>query len=189
MASAMKQLWNKDSNDYQSSAKVVDGNLILSLPDAINPVVWRMELGSVKASALEVRGAEDGTFLLILKTPKGEVHEIAPFAARDMAVHALMRVSTALQNAEGKIAPAGTHNVQPASIPQEKSRTSRKWLIALGFVLLIIFLMAWGGSKVHVTDPNGNPEATLQTEPSDGETGAEAPNGVPMSADEMLKGF
>ena len=40
---------------YTSSAKIVDGILVLSLPDAIHPVVWQMELGQSKSSALEIR--------------------------------------------------------------------------------------------------------------------------------------
>ena len=73
MKKDMTMLWKKTNTDFESSAKVVDGNLILSLPDAINPVVWRMELGSVKASAMEVKkDAADGTFTLSQKLRKGK---------------------------------------------------------------------------------------------------------------------
>ena len=43
--------------NYQSSARVVDGKLILSFPHALTPVVWQMDLSQTKASALEVQGS------------------------------------------------------------------------------------------------------------------------------------
>ena len=126
----------KKWGQYESTAKVVDGNLILNLPDAINPVIWRMELGNVKASALEVR-ANDNLFLLALKTPKGEVHDIAPFENRDRAVYALMQVSHALGKAEGKMTPPPATIMQAAqpvyagSAPATSSGNGYKWLAAL----------------------------------------------------------
>ena len=55
------------------SAKIVDGILILSLPDALRPVVWQMELSQSRTSALEVREHEDGTYHLTLKPPRQDV--------------------------------------------------------------------------------------------------------------------
>lgn len=94
---------------YSSSAKIVDGTLILSLPDAVSPVVWRMDLGQAKASALEIREKKNGTFMLTLKTPKGDVNEIAPFDERARALRALMAVSRAMEQAHGQ-----TIRFQPA---------------------------------------------------------------------------
>lgn len=183
MANAMLKILNKSCCEYKSSAKVVDGNLILSLPNAVNPIVWRMELGSVKASALEVREGTNGQSLLILKTAKGEAHEIAPFTSRDQAVHALMRVSAALQSAEGQIASSSA----PAAPHLEKERgSSKKWLIALGVVLLLIFLMAWVGSNSSSVQTGG---ADLATEQMPSGATDDSTSGVPQSADQMLRGF
>lgn len=181
----MLKILNRCNDECRSSAKVVDGNLILSLPNAINPIVWRMELGSVKASALEVREGANGQFILTLKTPKGDVHEIAPFAARDVAVHALMRVSAALQSAEGRIAqPSQTASVQPAPAFHKEGGSSKKWLIALGLILLFIFFIAWiGGSAPVRTSGDNNFTAGQNPSPDN------SLNGVPQSADEMLRGF
>ncbi len=184
----MNNLWKKTSGEYESSAKVVDGNLILSLPDAINPIVWRMELGSVKTSALEVRPqSSDGTFMLALKTPKGEIHEIAPFASKDNAVRALMRVTAAMQNAHGKISPvAATVSPQtaaPRPISEKDGSSVIKWLLTLGGVLIVIFMFAFlsslapqqvGGEEETATTITGQPDAE---------------SGVPQSAEQMLRGF
>lgn len=191
----MTMPWKKTADEFESSAKVVDGNLILSLPDAINPVVWRMELGSVKASALEVRpAAADGSHMLCLKTPKGEMHEIAPFQSREQAVRALMCVSAALQGAQGKIAPitvlptaAIPHSAVPAADQTDKSSGSAiKWLLTLGGVLIVISLFAYLSSiapRSSETVGSGEPTATSVTGESD--TGS----GVPQSADQVLRGI
>ena len=49
----------KKQEETSASANVVDGKLILSLPEAENPVVWQMDLSSAKASALEVKKDEE----------------------------------------------------------------------------------------------------------------------------------
>jgi hypothetical protein len=184
----MNSLWKKSTNDYESSAKVVDGNLILSLPDAINPVVWRMELGSVKASALEVKQqSTDGTFLLSLKTPKGEVHDIAPFQTREHAVRALMRVSAALQGAHGKIVPVAAPSAQGATTiintTEKDGGSTLKWLLMLGGVLLVIFLFAFLSAV-----SSRNADVT-----SAGQPAIDAPvdeqSGTPQSADDLLRGY
>lgn len=184
----MTALWKKTNEAYESSAKVVDGNLIISLPDALNPVVWRMELGSVKASALEVRPhANDGTFILSLKTPKGEVHDVAPFDSRERALQALMRVSNALQSASGKMtAPsfvtAGVSTAQELpSRPALVGPASFKWLFALAGVIIVIFLFAQLSNMAQ--QRAGEQPATNVT----GDPASEI--GVPRSADDELRGF
>lgn len=173
--------WKKCTNTYESSAKVVEGNLILSLPDAVNPIVWRMELGNVKASALEVRaGTADGLFVLSLKTPKGESHDVAPFDSREKAVHALMCVSNAMQNAErGLSAPLPGYAAMPDGGKKQKMGIW-KWLLVLVGVLLIIFLFSYLG---NVAPRTGDVSAVSGPGESEGESG------IPQSADEMLKGF
>ncbi len=183
----MTNIWKKAANDYISSAKVVDGNLILSLPDAINPIVWRMELGSVKASALEVRPHSDGSFMLFLKTPRGETHDIAPYTSKEQAVRALMNVSSALQNAHGKIAPPSNANtVQDVpSKPVFERAGLTKWLVAVGGILLVIFLFAYMNAQAprHASVATEQMGTTTDGSPSNAESG------VPQSADQLLKGF
>ena len=195
----MNAIWKKTNDTYESSAKVVDGNLIISLPDALNPVVWRMELGSVKASALEVRPhANDGTFLLSLKTPKGDVHDIAPFTSRELAVRALMRVSNALQGASGRISPPSFVSPGASTAQEMPSRpalyggsgsSAAKWIIALVGVVVVIFLFAQMSSTakqyaVTTSNTGGSQPATSTA------TGAPTgESGVAQSADDMLRGF
>lgn len=97
-----------------SGARVVDGKLILSFPDAIKPVLWQMDIVSAKASALEVETLQGGQAALMLKTPKGEQTTVAVFESREAALSALMTVGAALGCAHGQIRGAQA-SVFPAS--------------------------------------------------------------------------
>lgn len=185
MKNAIKSLTS--SRKHGASASVVDGKLILSLPHAITPVVWQMDLDHAKASALEVReGQQAGIFTLTLKTPRGEAVDIAPFQTRDQAIDGLMAAANALKNAQGQIRPVNTninHASSQTNMAGQQPRPRHQWLSALlGVLLLFTLLGVWSAMTPPApmgTDPGDAPPATnlQQTEP-----------GVPLSADEFLKG-
>ncbi len=189
----IKNILNSDQNTLKSTATVVDGNLILSLPGAINPIVWKMELGSVKSSALEVRQTQDGNYMLLLKTTKGDAHDIAPFAQKDCAVKALMAVSNALGAANGKIAPSANQNMAQSQgadtasgFLKKPDQNSLKWVLALAGVLCVIFLFALLSKSSPKFDDGAMMGSATQSQ-SVIETSNEG--GVPQSADDLLKGF
>lgn len=126
----MRQMFRKMKEDIApvgpaASARVVDGKLILSFPDAVKPVLWQMDLVSAKASALEVdqlsgeagAGGQGGQAALILKTPKGEQTTIAVFESRDAALSALMTVGAALGCAQGRIRGAAQMSSGGGALP------------------------------------------------------------------------
>ena len=116
----MKRMIESITGNYSASASVVDGTLILSLPDALTPVIWRLELGQARASAMEVRDREDGSFVLLLKTPRGDVNDIAAFSSRGRAVAALMTISRAMEQAHGQIRPPAANDgdsYNPSRLP------------------------------------------------------------------------
>ncbi len=172
---------------FSSSAKVIDGTLILTLPDAVTPVVWQMQLGQTKSSALEVREQNDGTWLLVLKTPRMDVMSIAPFATKDRAVRALLAVSRAMEKAHGQIGPyAGNASYPvPAVIPSctRGGILCRilKWIFRAAviviamFLLLVIFLWA---TRSGSTPATSTAAVTQQAAPPVA--------GAPMSADDFL---
>jgi len=180
----------KKKQQSSASARVVDGKLILSLPDASTPVVWQMDLTQTKASALEVRHNQDKTvFTLTLKTPKGETLDIAPFDSREFAVEGLMAASFALENAHGQIRdfPAECANDQPRTRyigSKPKSGAGKKWLIAFGALFaLFILLNIW--TAVTPIRPMNQDQMMAQY----GGVQTIAPQertGVAVSADEFL---
>lgn len=167
-----------------SSARVVDGKLILSYPEALTPIVWQMDLAQAKASALEVRESPKGVSL-ILKTAKGETTEIAPFATKEEAVAALMAAARALETAHGQIRGAGAANEAggaPYAAPAKRSR----WTAGiLGVLLILVLMVIWVSLAPR---PPMSVDASGAPVPSSRPGGAPAQeeNGVPLSADEVL---
>jgi hypothetical protein len=200
---------NIDIKDcYVSNARVVDGTLILSLPTAINPTVWRLELGNVRASALEVRKQDNGEFLLILKTPKNDIHDIAPFDSQEKAVDALMAASHAMENAHGQINPelyanvannTGTKHTSgkkkrialPAIYEKPEKPTREKWasgIVAIILIVVMVSLLINFGPKTPSSVPSRadaiNP--TANDVMATGRNGS-GTSGVAISADDFLK--
>lgn len=191
----MKRMLENMTGNYSATASVVDGTLILSLPDALTPVVWRLDLGHAKASALEVRDHEDGSFTLLLKTPRGDVNEIARFATRGRAITALMSVTHAMEQSHGQFRPAAyggePYNAAHLPVPVLRKRgkahaaansnsNGKGWLGGLVALALIILL---GGIILNMGPKQVASTAALN--PAAGTPPSQAA-GVPVSADDFL---
>lgn len=195
----MKRMIENMTGNYTASASVVDGTLILSLPDAITPIVWRLDLGHAKASALEVREADNATFILALKTPRGEVNEIAKFTSRGRAVAALMSVTRAMEQAHGQIKPAANdgESYNPTHLPVPV-RTRRAKAHApqhghgrglLGGVVALLLIVGLGAVLLNMGPKQVT--ALSAASPAAGNAAAQgsAPQaaGIAVSADDFLK--
>jgi hypothetical protein len=179
------------TGNYSSSARVVDGTLIISLPQALTPIVWRMELGHVRSSALEVRQLENNTFMLVLKTPRGDVNNIAPFDSRGRAVQALMAVSRAMEQAHGQITPPAANNtassagvtnlpaIRPTARPATKGRFATS-IVATVLLLGLVAVFLNMGSRNNSAMTNGHESAAAS------HSAAAPQTGVPLSADDFL---
>lgn len=171
--------------DIAPSASVVDNTLILSLPDAVTPVVWRLDLGQTKASALEVREKE-GLYMLILKTPRGDVNEIAPYDNKQDAVRALMAVGHAMERAENPKAPANDSRTLPAIVGEPRRRRGflGKSLSALAAIVVIALVM----TLIMNIGPRRAGMPSAETASGDSEAAiAPATGGEPVSADAFLQ--
>ncbi len=163
------------------SAKIVDGILVLTLPDALRPVVWQMELGQTKTSAVEVREQNDGTFVLMLKTNRQDVQEIAPYASRELAVRALLTLSRAMEGGQGRLRSANNNlnpNHLPALIPQTEEGRSKAGRMVAGVLILLALVFLF-------TRMTPSPTTSF---PSDSAPAAAAPAkiGQPQSAEDYL---
>ena len=198
--------------DFVPKAKVVDGVLILSLPDADSPVVWRMELGKTKASAIEVRAENDNgetVHALIVKTPQSDVYKIGTYTDKTNATRALLALTEAMNNAQGQLRPA-----LPAVISSGDGRNmsqkrgilgwifqTLKWLFALVCLLSFLYLASIIGPVVlkgigqnlqqNVTTSQTETEAQNKPQSAQKAPAASAPtpkikSGAPVSADDFL---
>lgn len=186
MALSLKKI----TGGFTASAKVVDGSLILSLPDAVTPVVWRMELVHAKASAIEVREQDGGTYMLTLKTPKGDVNDIAAYTSRAKAVEALIAVSDAMENAHGQMAPAPMATVASDASPAQRTTRKQKGsspagsiltgIIGLALVIMLIgLLMKLNPMPTGIAPANADMTGIAAEGPSTA--------GQAMSADDFLR--
>jgi hypothetical protein len=179
MRHALKSL---TSSNNQSSARVVDGKLVLSFPHAITPVVWQMDLTQAKASALEVHENKDsGVSTLVLKTPGGSNTDIAPFEKKSQAVEALMAISRALENAQGQIRSGTTPYETVGTVHHHPRRgfTPGKWVAAvLALFMLLILINIWG-SNLPRSPSSVTQDTSIAQDPA-------SQAGVPMSADDFL---
>lgn len=188
-----------------SSARVVDGKLILSFPDAVKPILWQMDLVPARASALEIEALQGGQAALMLKTPKGEQTVIAIFKNSEAALTALMTVSAALGDAHGQIragqpvlasAAGGIYGGAEPSPPRTMFAASSsasgphgalRWAAGLaGIVLLAVLLnMLWTLSPRPPSSVPSSGNAPTPQLPLSGAPSTDAV-GVPLSADDVL---
>ncbi len=180
----MKWLENL-TGGYSSSAKVVNDTLVLSLPDAKSPVVWRMELAEIKEAAFELQ-QKDTDYLLVMKTPKGASREIAPFDNRAKALKALMSTSQAMEHAETLSRSNDDGNAVFVSQGSRKERSGQALAGIIGIIILggLLFLLTQIGPNTPQYAASGGLAAT-------GSSTGSAPNsagspGVPVSADDFL---
>lgn len=178
----------KQNQPLVSTASVVDGKIILSLPDAYTPVVWQMDLQEAKSSALEVReDPKTNRFTLSLKNQKGEGLDIASYEDRSCAVKALMAASQALETGHGKIRPqlvqsvnhnnssGSNNNMAPPSF--QKGQDNKAGAV-LATLMIIMLVLAWTFSI-----PKSS-ETMLRSAKTP--SGASGETGVPVSADDFL---
>lgn len=176
-----------------STAKVVDGRLVLSLTDAQKPVVWQFDLSVAKSSAIELRETNGGDTTLVLKTATQDAHDIATYDSHEKAVRALMAISRAMERAQGQMhAPqAGTYP-PPAVIPAGHMNWKSIILKAISNIimtLVILFLIFIG--IIWFASPANNQVAPT----NDTQFGMDAPaaptapgmtSGTGQSADDFL---
>lgn len=184
----LKQVLQKKE---RSQAYVVDGKLVLSLTGSINPIVWQMDLGTTKASALEIVEEKGGkSYTLMLKPLKGETFAIAPFHSKADALEALKAASAAMASAQGKIRsasePGENGNTKAYSAPPRKAR--KHWIISVLIIAAIVFLIGYIG-MLTPRAPQGI-QGGAQISPVAGGAAPQgnAAAGVPMSADAYLRG-
>ncbi len=175
-----------------SSVKIVDGKIILSLPNAKMPVVWQMDIEKAQSAAFTIQeDKKKKNYALLLKKQDGEIDEIAVFDSKESAVEVLMETSEALQNAQGQIKGATMVSANPAnsnnggmasSSKSSKEEGGDKLGAFLAVSLVIVLILIW-------TVSSSVPEKISEvggTSVAGGNVDARQSAGVPVSADDFL---
>ncbi|MBK6895984.1 MAG: hypothetical protein IPH06_05275 [Alphaproteobacteria bacterium] len=183
----------KQNHPLTSNATVVDGKLILSLPDACSPVVWQMDFEEYRSSALEVReDLKNNRFTLCLKNQKNEAIDIACYEDRHSAVNALMAASQALETGHGKIRPqlihgsnnnhsyiaSGSNGIGTPNSSQMSNSGNSKAGVVLAGLMIIILVLAWTLSIPKSSD--------MMIRSAKISPGSNSETGVAQSADDFL---
>lgn len=171
-----------------SSISIVDGKLILSLPNAESPVVWQMDLRTAQSSAFTIEeNKKNNAYALNIKHQDGNIEEIALFNKKDTAVDILMETSTVMQNAHGKIhqdtvaiAPATVAATAAIATPEKRSD---KLGAVLAILLSLILLFIW---IVSASVPQRLKDGFASNTQSQQATSARSSSGVAVSADDFL---
>jgi|GEM_PF-3628886 len=121
-----------------SSAHVSENKLILSLPDAMTPVMWVLDLEESKTILLKVSAADNNMFVLQkinrsgTKEGNGNVEDIAYYNSKGKAVRALNRTTDALN--------------KQSCVGRNRTISGCIWYwvkMALAFLVLMTLLVYW----------------------------------------------
>lgn len=185
----------RQKQEITSSAEVVDKHLILSLPNAVEPIIWRMSLDKIGTASFEIKHVKaSDTYKLTLKPAKGAAETIAPFDNKEDALTALMNASDALLKPEQSNPAPANIEVQPyiqtqagvQPVQMQKAR-SYKWLYLFLGLLVVIGLYSYMTSLTPITDKNFGAQTGTTTAGTPNPAAAET--GVPLSADDFLSGM
>ena len=169
-----------------SSVKVVDGKLILSLPDALEPVVWQMDLEQAQSAAFTVKeDKKSKSFKLVFKAEGGKTEEIAPFADKQSAMDVLMETSEALQNAQGQIRTAASTSEATAKMGAFGTEKGDKLGAVLAVALIIFLVLSWIIFS-SVPEKLADTKRELGTYGTSASSTSRDSSGVPVSADDFL---
>lgn len=174
------------STTKKPAANVVDGHLVLSLPHAVKPVIWRMGLDKIGTATFETAEDEKNKVTnLVLKPKKGSSEIIASFHTQDEALDILILTSDAMQG-------SGSHNTNKQHSPLPHTNSDRtegkKWGLALLATLCVLGLYYYMTTLIPTATIVGE-TAIGATPTATGTTAPKNATGVPVSADDFLSDF
>lgn len=174
------------SGTEKSSARVADGRLILSLPDAETPVIWVMDLDEASTAIIRLEGDKQGNSILKKYGSKGAAETVAVYRDRRYASRALVQASKALEKARGSRVRVGP-NAQPVIIrPASKITTIFTGFLYIWFAFFLLSNLASyitaKSSALGTTTINNQADIAANPDGSDMDA-----TGVPLPANDFLK--
>lgn len=175
------------------TARVVGKDIIISLPDAMKPSVWKTNLEEVKSASFEVE-QENALYVLVMKDKAGQEKRevINSYEKRDAAVNALNIISKALLSAPTVY--ASTQGI--ASVEEKPLGFFKSFIIFLALFFIFYFIAGMFVNKSSDEDMTPAQEVQLgkkneqqdRNQPEKTRRSSPVKEGVPLSADELLGG-
>jgi hypothetical protein len=167
-------LFNKKS----IKVKLVGTDLVAAFDSAEPALVWKFDLARNHSFTVALQG-EEGDWELGVTSPKGDFYPVAHFLAREDAEEAL-------------------HKIHKVLVKKQRSKYVGCLTLFVGFIVLLLILIFVGGSLIQrvllpISQTMSLPDmgesfssvSPFTNAPSSAPP--EIPNGVPLSADDVLK--
>ncbi len=192
-------LWGFLTGRYGPSAKVTDGRLVLSLPDAETPAVWIMDLNDAATSVMRLENDKQGFYVIKKHSGKAVAETVAVYRDRKAGERALVKATHALEKAR-ELGLRKALDGRPVII-RPASRLARAFNV---FLFIWFVLHITGGDtmlyKIFFTSRLDDRAAAIgaieraqeEAQQPQQQAAPAAPvtaktTGVPMSADDFLK--
>jgi len=170
----------KNKSNSKMTATVADDHLVLSFPNAVEPIVWRKSLDKIGSATFEVKQeAKKKNYNLTLKKTKTTSEIIASFETKEEAINALNGASDALHGRSKK----SNSNQSPES-GEGSSNEAKKWIFALLAAAVVVGLYYYMTTLIPAI-PQEIGGGNTQAATSQGPVTPDA-TGVPVSADDFL---
>jgi len=183
---------------YGPSAKVTDGRLVLSLPDAETPALWIMDLNDAATSVMRLENDKQGFFVIKKHSGKAVAETVAVYRDRKAGERALVKATYALEKARD-LGVRKAIDGRPVII-RPASRLARAFNI---FLFIWFVLHITGGDTMMYNlfftsrlDQRAAAIGAVERAQADAQPQQQAApaapvtaksTGVPMSADDFLK--
>lgn len=169
------------------TAKISDNKIVLSLPDAMTPVVWVMDVHETGTFVMKIDQNENGQYILQKISENGKKSDdIAYYASQNKAIRA-MTILTKIMDGNTKSCSSKSRQIMCCIY------SLITFLAAL--CVLYVFLELFGGNIYNAIFENGANQAEITQQQSSSAPMMQQnppvevdPNavGVPMSADDFL---
>jgi hypothetical protein len=161
-----------------------DRMLILTLPDAINPVIWQMDVTHVRTAALGVVAHAD-RWQIRCRNDDGTTQDVALYDDRDRAMHVLALVHAVLTD-DIQDDRSGKKNISDMPKPRHLTLATLSVLMFSGVMVVLIQLVpplgvSSGPRTVGVQEP------LSQIAPAAAAPSAPFVPGEPVRADDVLQ--
>ena len=164
------------NTSHKPQAEIAGDQMVLSLPDAMTPVVWMIDMKQTGSFFVRVEDDKNGLFILQKLSGSGKnliVEDIAYYERKDKAVRAMTLIGDSLKN--------------PSRRPKRGGflKTLGLFLLSLVvfFILFLLFLYALGNGWMDFGSQE-TVQPTVQEAPIVGSSPDHV--GVPLSADDFL---
>ncbi len=116
-----------------------NGYLVISCPNAIEPVLWRMKIGNINETVITVK-ANGKNFNLNIQTENEKPKKIALFETKEEAISLMEKINNSLNNKEKTCCHNDNTKDSKQIINTKKNYKSDIIMAVIGTILIFIFI-------------------------------------------------